>query len=236
MLFRSAQAGVREAQLNLSYTTVTAPSSGVAGRFLYSEGALVAPNTSLLTTVVQISPIWVRFSLSESELKALGGSVTEKNVQKVTLILPDGTEYKQSGTLNFAASQIDPALGTQQLRAEFQNADHQLLPGQFVRARVITGSHDGVFLVPQTAVLTGDQGKFVFVVEKGKDGKTTAGVRPIVDGGWQGNSWVVLSGLTAGQQVIVDNLIKLRPGAEVAPHPFGVPPVMPASNKPAVKG
>ena len=224
-----ANAAVREAQLNLSYTTVTAPSSGIAGRFLFSEGALVEPNTSLLTTISQVSPIWVRFSMSESELKQIGGSISEKGVQKVTIVLPDGTEYGETGKLNFAASQIDPALGTQQLRAEFRNADRALLPGQFVRARVTTGSRDGVFLVPQTAVLTGDQGKFVFVAEKDKDGKTVAGVRPITEGGWQGKDWVILSGLQAGDQVIVDNLIKTRPGAEVAPHPFGMPPAMPAA-------
>jgi len=230
-----AQAGVREAQLNLSYTTVPAPSSGIAGRFLYSEGALVAANTSLLTTVVQISPIWVRFSLSDSELKTLGGSITEKNVKSVTLVLPDGTEYNESGKLNFAASQIDPALGTQQLRAEFKNSDKKLLPGQFVRARVTTGTREGIFLIPQTAVLTGDQGKFVYVAEKSKEGKTVASVRPITEGGWQGKNWVVLSGLQAGDKIIVDNLLKTRPGAEVAPHPFGAPPSTPASSKSAAK-
>lgn len=228
-----AQAAVKEAELNLSYTTVAAPSSGVAGRFLLSEGALVAANTSLLTTVVQISPIWVRFSLSESELAQLGGALSEKGVQDVKIILPDGAEYAESGKLNFAASQIDPALGTQQLRAEFANKDKKLLPGQFVRARVTTGTRDGVFLVPQTAVLTGDQGKFVYVAEKGKDGKASVGIRPVKESGWQGGDWVV-EGLNAGDQVIVDNIIKLRPGATVAPHPFGTPPPMPAAaNQPA---
>lgn len=238
---QQGEAMVREAELNLSYTTVTAPSSGVAGRFLFSEGALVAPNTSLLTTVVQISPIWVRFSFSDSETAALGGRLTESNVKKVTLLLPDGTEYKQQGKLNFAASQIDPALGTQQLRATFDNADHKLLPGQFVRARVTTGTREGVFLVPQTAVLTGDQGKFVFVAES-KDGKTTAAVRPIQEGGWQGTNWVVLSGLKTGDKVIADNLIKVRPGAPVDPHPLEAAPAAgpaasatPANNKQAAK-
>lgn len=230
---QQGEAMVREAELNLSYTTVTAPSSGVAGRFQFSEGALVAPNTSLLTTVVQISPIWVRFSFSDSETAALGGRLTEGTVKKVTLLLPDGTEYKQQGKLNFAASQIDPALGTQQLRATFDNADHKLLPGQFVRARVTTGTREGVYLVPQTAVLTGDQGKFVFVAES-KDGKTAAAVRPIQEGGWQGTNWVVLSGLKTGDKVIADNLIKVRPGAPVDPHPLEVPAI-PADNKQATK-
>ncbi len=233
---QQGEAMVREAELNLSYTTVTAPSSGVAGRFQFSEGALVAPNTSLLTTVVQISPIWVRFSFSDSETAALGGRLTENNVKKVTLILPDGTEYKQQGKLNFAASQIDPALGTQQLRATFDNADHKLLPGQFVRARVTTGTREGVFLVPQTAVLTGEQGKFVFVAEA-KDGKTTAAVRPIQEGGWQGSNWVILGGLKTGDKVIADNLIKVRPGAPVDPHPLETAPsnVPTAAATPAEK-
>lgn len=224
------EASVREAQLNLSYTTVTSPLSGIAGRFKFSEGALVSPNTSLLTTVSQISPIWVRFSLSDSDVAALGGRLTESNVKKVNLVMPDGSEYKQSGKLNFAASQIDPTLGTQQLRAAFENPDHLLLPGQFVRARITTGTHDGVFLVPQTSVLTGDQGKFVYVADKDKEGKTVATVHPIQVGGWEGTNWVILSGLKAGDQVITDNLIKVRPGAPVAPHPSEAPPSNPAAD------
>jgi membrane fusion protein (multidrug efflux system) len=227
---QQALANVREAELNLSYTNVTSPLTGVSGRFQFSEGALVAPNTSLLTTVSQISPIWVRFSLSDSEIKALGGHLTEQNVKEVALVLPDGSEYKQKGKLNFSASQIDPQLGTQQLRATFENSDHQLLPGQFVRARITTGVRNGVFLIPQTSVLTGDQGKFVFVADKDKEGKIVAAVRPIKEGGWLGNDWVVLEGLKEGDQVIADNLIKVRPGAPVNPHPFGSATAMPAAN------
>lgn len=231
-----AEAGVREAQLNLSYTTVTSPLSGIAGRFEFSEGALVNANTSLLTTVSQISPIWVRFSLSDSELAQLGGHLSPSTVKEVSLIMPDGKEYPLKGKLNFAASGIDPQLGTQQLRATFENPDKSLLPGQFVRVRVTTGERDGVFLLPQTSVLTGDQGKFVFVAESSKDGKTTAAIRPIKEGGWQGTDWIVLDGLKAGDKVIADNLLKVRPGAEVAPHPLGEAPAMPATANPAKKG
>ena len=209
---------LNEAQLNLSYAKVKAPASCIAGRFLYSEGALVSANTSLLTTIVQTSPIWVRFSLSDSELAQLGGMLTEETVQGIALILPDGTQYAESGKLNFSASSIDPTLGTQQLRAEFKNADKKLIPGQFVRIRVTTGNNDGVFLVPQAAVLTGDQGKFVFVAEQDKEGKTIAAVRPVQAGGWSGQDWVILDGLKQGDKVIVDNLIKVRPGAPVTPN------------------
>ena len=227
-LLTQYEAMLREAQLNLSYTNVKAPLSGVAGRFQFSEGALVAANTSLLTTVVQTTPIWVRFSLSDSELAQLGGRLTPAKVKNIQLVLPNGSEYAETGKLNFTASQIDPTLGTQQLRAVFANADQTLLPGQFVRVRVTTGSRDGVFLIPQAAVLTGEQGKFVYVAEKDATGKTTAVIHPITEAGWQGNQWVILSGLKQGDEVLVDNLIKVRPGAEVSPHPFGTAPASPA--------
>lgn len=213
------KAMLHEAELNLSYAKVTAPESGMAGRFLFSEGALVSANTSLLTTIVQTSPIWVRFSLSDSELAQLGGMLTSESVEGIDLILPDGTKYPETGKLNFSASNIDPALGTQQLRAEFKNADKKLIPGQFVRIRVTTGSNEGVFLVPQAAVLSSEQGKFVFVAETDKEGKTVAAVRPVQAGGWSGKDWVILGGLKQGDKVIVDNLIKVRPGAPVMPKP-----------------
>jgi membrane fusion protein, multidrug efflux system len=228
-----AQANIKEAELNLSYTRVTAPVSGIAGRFQYSEGALVQAGTSLLTTIIQTSPIWVRFSLSESELATLGGHANAQNVSDVSLILPNGSEYPQKGKLNFTASEINPSLGTQELRATFENKDKILLPGQFVRARVTTGSIEGVFLVPQAAVATGEQGTFVFIA----NAKNQAERRPVAVGEWKGADWIVLSGLNAGDKVITDNLIKLNmmpPGAPVAPHAAGTAPSMPA-GAPATK-
>src|SRR5687768_16395162 len=225
----AAEVRVRDAELNLSYTRVAAPVNGISGRFRFSEGALVEAHNSLLTTLVQLSPIWVRFSLSDSELAKIGGPLTESRVQQVTLILPDGTEYEKKGELNFAASEIDPMLGTQQLRATFDNGDRRLLPGQFVRARVVTGERDGVFLVPQVAVQTSDLGKTVYVVSD----KNEVVVRPVVAGNWIGKDWVILEGLNAGDKVIVDNLIKIRPGALVSLHaPAETPPEPAAQLKP----
>ncbi|WP_369816957.1 efflux RND transporter periplasmic adaptor subunit [Nitrosovibrio sp. Nv17] len=220
---QQAEARVRDAERNLSYTTVTAPVDGVSGRFQFSEGALVEANESLLTTLAQLSPIWVRFSLSDHELAQLGGPLTEKGVRQVVLILPDGTEYDRTGVLNFAASQIDPTLGTQQLRATFENPDRRLLPGQFVRARVVTGEREGVFLVPQVAVQTSDLGKSVYVVGENNE----AAVRPVEAGHWIGKDWVILGGLRPGDRVIVDNLIKLRPGMAVSPQPHADPSAAP---------
>ncbi len=218
------EANVREAQLNLSYTRVTSPIAGMAGRSEFSEGSLVTANTTLLTDVSQASPIWVRFSLSDSEFAAIGGRMSEGNVKEVVILQEDGKPYPVKGQINFASSMIDPQLGTQQLRATFQNDAKTFLPGQFVKVRVTTGEQNGVFLVPQTAVLTNDLGKSVFVANE----KNEAIIKPITVGNWVDKDWVVLSGLNDGDRVIVDNLIKLRPNAPVAPHPFGLPPTMPA--------
>jgi len=229
---QQAEVRVHDAELSLSYTSVTAPVNGISGRFQFSEGALVEANSSLLTTLVQLSPIWVRFSLSNNELMQLGGPLTEKKVKQVTLILPDGSEYEKKGELNFAASQIDPLLGTQQLRATFENAGQQLLPGQFVRAKVVIGQRDGVFLVPQGAIQTSDRGQSVYVINE----KNEATPQPVVTGKWMGTDWVILDGLKAGDKVIVDNIIKLRPGSPVSPHAPGEAPGTPPAQPDAGSG
>jgi membrane fusion protein (multidrug efflux system) len=228
-----AQAALHQAELNLSWTTVTAPVSGTTGRAAKSEGNLITAGAdSLLTSIYQSNPIWVRFSLGDSDLaKLAGGRVTTKNVSGVELILANGTVYPKTGKLNFLASNIDTTLGTQQLRAEFDNSDNQLLPGQFVRIRLLTGERDGVFLVPQSAVIQSEQGTLVMLAGEGDK----VAPRPVQAGEWRGKDWVILGGLKAGDKVIVDNLIKLRPGAPVAPHPPVVPGAEPAAAKPAPK-
>ncbi|MCX7670377.1 MAG: efflux RND transporter periplasmic adaptor subunit [Anaerolineae bacterium] len=201
-----AQAQVREAELNLSYTTVTAPISGISGRSLKSEGALVNPGAdSLLTTLTQTDPIWVRFALSESELARLRAAGSPQ----VQLLNDQGESLLEQGRLNFSGSTVDPSLGTVPLRAEFANPRLRVLPGQFVKVQVVAGQARA-FLVPQAAVMQNEQGRMVWVVRDGQ-----AQPAPIQTAGWSGNDWVVTGGLKAGDQVIVDNLMKLRPGAPV---------------------
>jgi membrane fusion protein (multidrug efflux system) len=224
-----AQATLHQAELNLSWTTVTAPVGGTTGRAVKSEGNLItAGSDSLLTSIYQSNPIWVRFSLGDSDLaKLAGGRVTSKNVSGVELILANGTVYPKTGKLNFLASNIDTTLGTQALRAEFDNSDNQLLPGQFVTIRLLTGMRDGVFLVPQSAVIQTEQGAIVMLAGEGDK----VAPRPVQAGEWRGKDWVILGGLKAGDKVIVDNLMKLRPGAPVAPHGPGEKPGAPAPAK-----
>ncbi len=227
-----AQAALRQAQLNLSWTTVTAPVDGITGRAEKSVGNLITTGAdSLLTTLSQNDPIWVRFSLAESEAAKLPGHrLTPEAITGVELILPDGSVYPLQGKLNFLASTIDPTLGTQQLRAEFPNKEGVLLPGQFVRVRLLAGERQGVYLVPQKAVLQTERGNLVMTV----DGEGKVAPRPIQTGDWFGSDWVVLGGLNPGDKVIIDNLMKLKPGAPVAPQaPGAAPGAAPAAGKPA---
>jgi len=236
----AAEATLRQAELNLAWSTVTAPVAGQSGRAQKSEGNLVvAGSDNLLTAIHQSNPMWVRFSLAESDTAKLpGGRLNPKSVTGVELVLPDASVYPRKGHLNFQASQIDPTLGTQQFRAEFDNGEGRLLPGQFVRVRILTGMRDGVYLVPQSAVLQMEQGRLVMVA--GPDNKVAP--RPVQAGEWHGKDWVILGGLQPGDKVIVDNLMKLRPGAPVMPHkPGEMPPGMggPGAGgpgKPAAKG
>jgi membrane fusion protein (multidrug efflux system) len=206
----AARAQVREAELNLSYTSVTAPIAGVTGRALHSEGSLVTANTdsSLLTRLSQTDPLWVRFALSEVEHEGLRRANPEKSA--VELVFANGEVYEAHGRVNFAASTVDERLGTVQLRAEFPNPELEILPGQFVKVRVDAGRQE-VITVPQTAVLQGNQGRFVWTL--GADGKAMQ--RVVETGDWVDRDWIIRKGLNAGDTVILDNLMKLSPGAAV---------------------
>jgi membrane fusion protein (multidrug efflux system) len=221
---QGAQAKVAEAQLNLSWTNVKAPIGGITGRAAKSEGSLVTANTDLLTTLTQVNPIWVRFSLAESDHNRIRGA--EKRA-RVNLLKEDGTVAADNGRLNFAGSTVDPKMGTVQLRAEFPNPSLRWLPGQFAKVQILAGEQEA-FLVPQAAVVQTEQAKLVWVV----DAEGKANMRPIQTANWIGSNWVVTSGLKAGDPVIVDNLIKLRPGAPVQPHAPGASP-QPSSGSPS---
>ena len=201
----AAQARVKDADLNLSYTRVLAPIAGVTARAERSPGSLVTPTDGLLTRISQTDPLWVRFSFSEAERQRLNGT---KNAV-VHLLGADGKPAGPEGRLNFTGSTVDARLGTVQLRAAFPNPDLAVLPGQFVRAQVLAGA-EPAWLVPQAAVMSGEQGKMVWTL---KDGKATP--TPVEVGSWVGADWAVRKGLKDGDQVIVDNLIKIRPGAPV---------------------
>jgi len=173
--------------------------------------------------VTQTDPIWVRFSFSETELARLRSG----KAGAVKLLSAEGQPLGSSGKLNFEGSTVDPQLGTVQLRAEFANPDLAVLPGQFVRAQVNAGE-ERAFVVPQAAVINGERGKAVWTI---KDGKAMPA--PVEVGAWVGNGWAVRKGLNEGDTVIVDNLLKLRPGAPVAPQAASAPAGASAGSAPA---
>jgi membrane fusion protein (multidrug efflux system) len=177
---------------------------------MQSIGSLVAPNneSAVLTTLTRADPLWVRFALSEAEFARLRSYETKNNIE-VKLESADGTAYPTPGRINFSGSTVDQATGTVQMRAEVANPKLQLLPGQYLKVRVVAGVQAAI-VVPQTAVAQNQAGRFVWVVAEGK-----ATQRQIRTGNWLGDNWVVLEGLKAGDTVILDNLGRLRPGAPV---------------------
>jgi len=215
---KAARARLAEARLNLGYTRVEAPVSGVAGRSNRSEGSLVSGPDVLLTSVVQLDPIWVNFGISDNDQARLakeiqaGRLAMPKDGQfEVALVLADGTQYNQTGKLNFTDVKISAATGTRESRAELPNPDGVLRPGQFVRVVLRGATYPNAVTVPQRAVLEGPQGKFVYVVSE----KGSAEPRPVQAGEWSGEEWIITSGVKEGDRVIVDGVMKLGPGAPV---------------------
>ena len=217
--FKAARARLAEARLNLGYTRVEAPVSGISGRAQRSEGSLISGPEALLTTVTQVDPIWVNFGIPDNEqsrlLKEAGAGrliLPENGNVEVALQLADGTLYPHTGRLNFSDVRISPGTGTREARAELPNPDGALHPGQFVRVVLKGATVPNAVTVPQRAVLESPQGgKFVYVVDE----KGTAQPRPVQAGEWSGGAWIITSGLNAGDKVIVDGVMKLGPGAPV---------------------
>jgi membrane fusion protein (multidrug efflux system) len=236
---KTAQARLAEVQLNLGYTSVTAPITGLSSRAPKSEGSLVSANDTLLTTISQVDPMWIPFSIAENEQLALNRAVAEgrlslpkDNAFDVQVRLADGSTLERKGRINFADTRINPATGTFEMRAEVTNSDRLLKPGQFVRVTLHGAVRNNALAVPQVAVLDGPQGKFVYVADKDKDGKDIAAVRPVTLGEWTAqdgtNLWIVESGLKAGDMVIIDGVAKLRPGAPIKLG-GGAPPAAPGA-------
>ncbi len=207
----SAEAKLKEAELNLSYTRVSAPISGITGRALRSEGSLVTANTdsSQLTTMTQVNPIWVRFSLAEADFSAIRGAERQARAQ---MIDNQGKVLADNGRVNFTGSSVDAKLGTVQMRAEFTNPGQKWMPGQYVKVRLLAGEQTAM-LVPQVALLQGETSRMVMTV--GAEGKAVP--KPVTTANWIGADAVITAGLAEGDAVIVDNLVKVRPGTAVAP-------------------
>jgi membrane fusion protein (multidrug efflux system) len=214
---------------------VVAPIKGLSSRAPKSEGSLVNANETLLTTISQVDPMWIPFSIAENEQLNLAKAVKEGRLTMpkdwafdVAVQLSDGSVLERKGKINFTDTRVNPSTGTFEVRAEVPNADGALKPGQFVRVKLMGAVRNNAIAVPQVAVMDSPQGKYVYVVGKDKDGKDVAQVRVVQLGEWSSangvNLWIVESGLKPGEVVIVDGVAKLRPGAPIQ---IGPPPGAP---------
>lgn len=224
---KQAQADVESARLDLGYATVTAPIAGRAGRALVTEGALVGQNEATeLTTIEQIDPIYVNFSQSAAELRELQDGAPGTDPARVEVILPDGTPYAQTGTLDFSDLAVDPATGAVSLRGVLPNPEHRLLPGMFVNLRLTMGRIEHAYRLPQAAVARDAQGAYAMVV----DGTGTVAQRRLQTHGMTRTDWIVTGDLADGDQVIVEGLQKVKPGAPAKAVPLSAPGEAPAGS------
>lgn len=216
----AAEAQLQTAEINLNYSKVLAPISGKIGQSNVTVGALVSANQSqVLTTITQLEPIYVDLTQASAELlkikqqQAKGQLTNSANSAKVKLQLEDGSQYAEVGELKFAEVTVDAATGSVKLRAEFANPAQLLLPGMYVKAQLIEGVAADAILVPQPAVSRNHKGEAtVFVV----NAKQQAELRVLQTERSVDGHWLVTSGLKAGEQIIIEGLQKVRPGALVA--------------------
>jgi membrane fusion protein, multidrug efflux system len=236
-----ARAQVQTARINLGYATITAPISGRAGLLRVLEGTLVGQGeATLLTTIEQVDPIYVFFDQPGTDFERLqraqaSGAVTlaQGNLAEVRVLRADGTLYDEKGTLDFSDYSVNPTTGAVAFRGKVANPGRVLLPGQYVTVRLTVGTLTKGFRVPQLALQRDGQGPFLLVV--GADGKVAqkrVETVALVD-----NDWVISSGLTDGDQVIVSGLQKVQPGApakaSVVPAAVEAPAATPTPAAPA---
>jgi membrane fusion protein, multidrug efflux system len=259
---KQAEAQLAAARIDLGYTDIRAPITGVVGRALKMEGSLAsAAGDSLLATMAQTDPMHINFSVAEgdrtgtqAELSA-GSLVIPKTGYVVQLKTSDGRVLKTTGKIDFNDYKADANTGAYAARATVANPDGSITPGQFLRVILTGGVRPGAIVVPQRAVLDGPMGKFVYVVGKGQDGKPAAEPRPVVPGEWvnvpefgqNSSGWIVRQGLKVGDQVVIDGMARIfAPGqplqpmtkeeaAKVAPQGQGGPGA-PAGGKPGEGG
>ncbi len=232
---KAAQAAVTQARLDLSYTRVEAPISGYTSRAFQSEGSLVQAQQTLLTKISQIDPVHVIFSFTESEHLKFTRAMADGTLRlpkdgkfDVRLKLADGSEYARPGKVDFTDVRVNPETGTIEARAVIGNPQGLLRPGQFARVTLSGGVRPGAIAIPQRAVLEGPGTKIVLTV----NAQGIVEPRPIQVGDWTGQDWIITGGLKAGDQVIVDGMVKAAPGKPVKIAqlpPVGAPPAAPGS-------
>jgi membrane fusion protein (multidrug efflux system) len=229
----AAQGEVQTALLNLSYTTIKSPLTGLSSFARQQDGSYVtATSNSLLTYVYQLDPMWVNFSISENMMLKYRDQIAagqlkfpQDNDFVVQIILADGTVFSQSGRIDFANPAFNTETGTFLVRAVFANPKGTLRPGQFVKARVSGAIRPNSILVPQRSVLQGSKSHFVWVV----DNESKAHQRVVEVGDWQGEDWFISEGLKPGERIVVDGALRVSAGQQLKIVQGPVPGAAPAA-------
>lgn len=217
----AAKASLSQAHLNLSYTTIKAPISGFVDKRKVDVGTYVAAGANgLLTTMYQNDRIYVNFTFSENQKLSRQNAIAsgrliapKENRYTVELTLSDGSTLARTGKIDFISPFVEPTTGNIMYRAVLDNSDYKLLPGQFVKVKVKGMEWKNALYLPQKTVLTGDKGKFVYIIEA----NNTVSPRQVSVGAWVGENILIEGGLSAGEKIAADSLPKLKPGAEVIP-------------------
>lgn len=218
----AAKADISSAKLNIEYSTISAPVSGPTSLASPPEGSLALAQQTILTTITQLDPAYVNFSTSEAEFvelrklnRARAKPLTEDDIT-VSIQFGGGATYPIKGRLNVSSSTVDARTGTIQIRSIFPNPDGVLLPNQFVRVQLTGVTLQNVFLIPQRAVSQGPQGPFVYAINPASNGVI---VKPIKFDRETKDGWIVREGLSDGDRIVVDGVMRVRPGEPVKPVP-----------------
>ncbi len=228
----TTQADVDTAKLNIEFTTVRAPVKGPTSLVSPAEGTLIQAQQTLLTTITQLDPAYVNFTFTDGELRALGeidkstDQLFNPDKVKVELQFGDGTTYPHLGTVDTHSRTVDQRTGTILTRAVFPNKEGSLLPGQFVRVNLTGVSLPEAIVVPKIAISQGPLGAFVYIVEA----DNVARVRQVRLYRELPDGWIVRKGLAAGDRIVVDGVIRVRPGNPVRPVPMPAPAAAPAQG------
>jgi membrane fusion protein, multidrug efflux system len=213
----TAEASLDTAKINLGYTDIRSPITGQISRTKITKGNVVSPDSGVLTTVVSEDPMYVTFPVSQREFLDVrrDGNALDRNQIAITVRFSDGSVYGHKGRLNFVDVTVDKATDTILARATIPNPDGILVDGQLVRVNVDTGAPQEKIVIPQAALIADQEGAYVFAVEDGK-----AVVRRVKIGAETGAGVAIDSGLKAGEQVIVEGIQSVRPGAPVLASPL----------------
>lgn len=217
----AAKAHVREASIDLSYTQVTAPISGITSKETRSEGSLITldESGSLLTTITVLNPLYVNFSvpgtdaLSMRRMMNSGSASLTSEGYTLKLQLADNSRLDETGKINFADKMVDPKTGTIRMRGQFENKNSLLLPGEFVRVIIEGAILNKAIIVPQSAILFTSNTPLVYVLDE----NNVATPRPVTLGKTVGSDFIIQKGLQGGERIISQGIIKVRPGSPVNP-------------------